>query len=68
MTFELGKVYQHTTGIQMKIVGEANTTLYGKCLVGEDNYGKLKPIGADSSNAENWIEITEDEWMKNFSN
>lgn len=68
MVFELGKVYQHTTGIQIKIVGEASTTLYGECLVSEDYYGTLKPVGTDTSNAENWFEITEDEWMKNFSN
>lgn len=65
--FELGKCYQHSTGSQLKIVGEANTTLYGKCLVGETSFGELTPVGKTEDHAVNYIEISEEEWMKNFS-
>jgi hypothetical protein len=68
MVFEQGKYYSHPSGEQMSIVGEVETTLYGKCLMAESNkYANIKPVGKDESNAENWSEISKDEWMKNFS-
>ncbi len=71
MRFEIGKVYQHTSGQMMKIVGEVETTTHGKTLVGEvgdpDRWHDLKPIGHDEAAAENWAEATEAEWMANFS-
>lgn len=68
MRFEIGKYYGHPTGEQISIVGEVNTTLYGTCLIAESNKtADLKPVGKDESNAENWVEINKDEWMKNFS-
>lgn len=52
----------------MAIVGEVETTLYGRCLVGETNKSaNLQPIGLDESSTVNWTEITKEEWMKNFS-
>jgi hypothetical protein len=51
----------------MKIVGLAETTAWGSSLIGEDVHGHLSPIGKTEENAINWVEITEKEWMKNFS-
>ncbi len=67
MVFEVGKVYKHTTGIQIKILNEVDTTVHGKCLVAENVSGDLFPVGSDESNAANFTEITEAEWMNNFS-
>jgi hypothetical protein len=63
--FEIDHCYEHTSGTQMKIVGVVETTVYGKCLVGEELSGTLKPISPTGT--DNWREITEEEWMKNFS-
>lgn len=72
MKFEIGKCYEHTTKKQMKIIGEAKSTGYGmgdgKTLVGEcAGESNFMPVGSDEAAAENWHEITEEEWMKNFS-
>lgn len=67
IVFELGKAYQHSSGKQMYIIGEGNTSVYGKCLIGEDQSGVLRPVGRDTTNAINWHEITVKEWNKNFS-
>lgn len=68
MIFEVGKFYRHPTGEEMAVIGEAETTLYGKCLVAESNRSAdLKPVGRHESHADNWSEISRDEWMKNFS-
>jgi hypothetical protein len=70
MTFEIGKCYRHTAGSEMKIIGEADSTLFGKTLIGE-NCGKetqmFTAVGRAEDHAVNWTEITEEEWMKNFS-
>lgn len=67
MKFELNKCYRHNGGEEMKIVGEADTTVYGKSLIGESRYGNLSPVGYLEDNAINWTEIPESEWMKNFN-
>ena len=68
MVFEVGKCYRHTTGEELQIVGQVDTTLYGNCLVAESsNSEDLKPVGKDESATDNWVEITQEEWMKNFS-
>lgn len=67
MVFEIGKCYQHTTGSQIKIIGEVNSTLYGDSLMAEESDGSFRPVGKTEDNAANWREITEEEWMKNFS-
>lgn len=68
MKFEIGKVYRHAgLGGLMKIVGELETTMYGKCLVGErTDKSDLYPVGRDESAAENWVEATETEWESCF--
>lgn len=68
MEFEVGKYYEHSSGEQIAIVGEVETTLFGTCLVAESsNHARLKPVGKGESYAENWKEIDKERWMKNFS-
>lgn len=72
MKFELGKFYKHTTGRTLSIVGLAETTMWGRTFVGEEikNEGMsiLIAVGNCEDNAVNYIEITKEEWMKNFVN
>lgn len=68
MTFEVGKCYKHPSGEQIKIVADANTTLYGDCFIAESNKNHdLLPMGKEESFTVNWSEITEEQWMENFS-
>lgn len=68
MKFEIGKFYEHTSGKQVAIVGKVKTTMWGETLVAENaNESYLSPFGSDEAAAENWSEITKEEWMKNFS-
>ena len=68
MKFEVGKVYKHTSGQIMHIIGGLQTTLYGGSLVAEcSGSANLKPVGQDENAAVNWAESTIEEWMKNFS-
>ena len=68
MVFEIGRFYRHTSGREMAILGEVETTMYRKCLVAESNRtGNLLPVGKDESAADNWREISKEEWMQNFS-
>ena len=67
MRFEVGKYYSHTTGDEMAILCESETTLWGKCYIAETNTGELKPVGNDESCTANYTEITKEKWMANFS-
>ena len=68
LSFKVGKAYRHSSGCEMKIIGWANTTVHGDaCMIAEEKSGHLKPVGSDPDAAVNWKEISEDEWMKNFS-
>jgi len=53
----------------MAIRGKLTTTMWGETLVAEttEDIGALRPIGAEDSASENWNEITEEEWLSNFS-
>lgn len=67
MKFEIGKCYRHAAGEEFSIVGIVRTDMYGDCLVAESNENcDLKPVGSDESAAENWVEISRDEWLRNF--
>lgn len=68
MIFEVGKFYKHTSGVHVAIRGKVKTTMWGETLVGEstgDSYG-LVPVGEDEASAINFVEITEEEWLKIF--
>lgn len=72
MRFEIGKCYRHTTGLEMKVIGELTTVMWGEpTLIAEQNapfrMTELVPIGRDESSAVNWVEISEDEFMKSYS-
>lgn len=67
MVFELGKCYRHSTGLEMKIIGLANSTLYGVGYVGEMSDGEIRMVGTHQDNAIGWYQITQWNWTKNFS-
>jgi hypothetical protein len=67
MKFKVGKCYEHTTGLQIKIIGRCKSTMFGKCLVAETDSNTFVPISKDEEAAVNFKEISNDEWMKNFS-
>ena len=68
LIFEVGKFYEHTTGKQLAIICEAETTLYGKCLLAEQSDSfEFSAVGKSEDATDNWHEITKEEWMKNFS-
>ncbi len=68
MIFQIGKFYEHSAGMQMAIVGEVLTTMYGNTLIAEcSNCGDFRPVGRDESATQNWSEITKGKWLRNFS-
>jgi len=67
MKFEIGKYYKHSGGGVMHIIGAAQTTLYGWCLVAEEHASaNLKPVGCNETATQNWAETTEKHWMSGF--
>ena len=58
MVFQYGKTYKHISGKVITIVGVAETHMYGKCLVAEDEHGQLSPVGQNEENAVNWQEVS----------
>lgn len=67
-TFEIGKYYRHTGGSEIAVLGELNTTLYGLTLIVEEaGVNGFKPVGRGPEATVNWVEITQEEWLKNFS-
>lgn len=67
MKFEAGKYYRHNSERDISIICEAETTVYGKALTAEESDGSLTAVGREEWNAENYTEISREEWMKNFS-
>ena len=44
--FEIGKYYRHSSGKEIAILGEVDTTMYGKVFVAESNReSNLRPVG-----------------------
>lgn len=67
MRFEPGKYYRHAAGQMIATLGYMETTMWGKTLVAESVDG-LCPVGWDSDDyAQNWTEVSKEEWLKNFS-
>jgi hypothetical protein len=68
MKFEIGKKYAHGTNRSsvLSIVGEAKTRMWGDCLIGEDGDSELCAIGRDEANTQNWVEISEQEYINWF--
>lgn len=70
MQFEIGKYYKHTTGYHMlHVLVEIDTTVYGRTklaeIVGIGNE-RLVAVGDNESDAANYVEANEEEWMKKF--
>ena len=67
MRFEIGKVYTHSAGEMVMIVGEVETTLYGKTLVAESIcVTHLKAFGDDEDATQNWSEVPLSVWWKHW--
>ena len=64
--FEVGKYYKHTTGDMLHILQYVDTTLYGRCLLAENEFGKLEAVGDQKDNAVNYKEIDSKEYYENF--
>jgi hypothetical protein len=66
--FEVGRFYRHSSGVYLSILCEAETTLYGRCLIAESagEKGGFRAVGIDQASAENYIECSKEEWMSNF--
>ena len=56
MVFEVGKCYEHESGMKMRIIGEMNTYYYGHCLIGETDRETYMPVGQTKDNTVNWTE------------
>ena len=67
MLFKLGKCYKHTTGSSLKIIGVADSTMYGMGFVAEHSDITFSIVGNEECHTANYTEILEKEWMKNFS-
>jgi hypothetical protein len=69
MKFEIGKKYRHTTGTEISVIGRLQTTMYGNSLIAEcvKTHEDLIVVGSYESATANWSEISNDEWMDNFS-
>lgn len=71
MRFEPNKFYKHTCGHTIHTTEIVNTTMWGETLIAESSTKRghdLIAVGIDNdSYAEYWVEITEEEWMTDFS-
>jgi hypothetical protein len=67
MGFEVGKCYRHTTGKEISVLVEVETTQWGKALVAEANFNsEIIAVGTYIGSSVNWTEISREEWEKNF--
>ena len=62
MIFEVGKCYEHTNGLKIRILAEVDTCAYGRKFIAEDNYGRIFPQGNDESATLNYTEC--EDFMK----
>ena len=71
--FQIGHVYAHQTGRLMRVVGEVETTGYGRVLVGEESSSSnLIPLGRDATASQGWREVKlvtwYDHWIRSNPN
>lgn len=69
MELEVGKCYRHSSGKEISIVGVLNTTMYvwGGIAEQSDRSDFTGVQLNDEDAGVGWEEITEEEWMKNFT-
>jgi hypothetical protein len=66
MVFELGKFYKHSGAVEMMhmiAVVDKPIMWFGPTLIAEHPSGELRPVGMDETSAQNYKEITRDEYM-----
>ena len=70
MIFEPGKFYSHEAGRQIAILSEVETYKWGKMLVIEEadktGHGISCSEVGQEVNENTWVEIGEEEWLRNF--
>ena len=68
MKFEVGKYYIHKSGMQIHILCEAETALYGNTLIAETNIQNMpfKAVSKEEISNENWLESDEEVWGECF--
>jgi len=70
--FEVGKYYIHRGGRKISIVGEVKTDRWDKMLVVEETDRTGHAISCiekgSEDTADNWIEISRSEWLREFPN
>lgn len=62
MIFEVGKCYEHTNGLKLRILAEVVTCAYGRVLIAEDNYGRITPQGIGEESSLKYVEC--EDFMK----
>jgi hypothetical protein len=68
LVFEVGKFYRHPSGHGLFIIGRASTIVFGDTLIAEqNNNSSFIAVGSDEENAINFVEITREEWLKNYN-
>lgn len=68
--FKIGHYYRHPGSGDMAILAWVKTTLWGLGLLAEcanNNSHCVMVVGEDEDSAQGWAEITEQEWLVNFS-
>jgi len=66
MVFKIGRYYRHTGGGMLAVRGQVHTTMWGHCLVAEDEQGNLRPVGRDEVSTTNYHQILKAEWDLHF--
>ena len=62
MIFEVGKSYEHTNGLKLRILADVITCAYGRVFIAEDNYGRITPQGIGEESSLNYVEC--EDFMK----
>jgi len=67
MQFEVSKSYRHSTGNEIHILCEVDTSAaYGRCFLAEDKEGNIIPLGIEECNDEGYSEIPFSDFLNNF--
>jgi len=64
MKFELGKYYKHTSDKAIYICGVVHSHMYGMGYIAEDHKAEFSQVGSDSGSAENYNEITKEDFFE----